>query len=138
MNLILRNSSLSPTESELNRFVKEFFNQEISPAIELSEDKGHIYLRAELPGVEKEHIDIQVAEDYVSISGEYKNKSECKDEEGRVYRSEFRQGNFIRTVPLPEEINHKSAKAELKDGILTITLPKLEERKESKLTTLKL
>lgn len=149
MNLILRNnnhSNLLSLESELNRLFREFFTPEssmaatkkISPAIELSDDKEHVFLKAELPGVEKENLDIQVSEDYISLSGEYSNKKECKDEKGRVYCSELSQGSFIRTVPLPESVDYKAAKAEFENGMLNITVPKLKEKEGEKVNKLKL
>lgn len=149
MNLILRNnnhSNLLSLESELNRLFREFFNptsnlietKKISPAIELSDDKENVYLKAELAGVEKDNLDIQVAEDYISLFGEYNNKKECKDEKGRVYCSELSHGSFIRTIPLPESVDYKSAKAEFNNGMLSITVAKLKEKEGKKVNKLKL
>jgi HSP20 family protein len=59
----------------------------------------------------------------VSLKGEYRQESKQEDE--NVYRSEFRYGSFYRTIPLPVEVDQTQAKAELKDGILTLTLPKV-------------
>jgi len=149
MKLMLRNNGLSHSnsfESELSNLMREFFApslayreaKEVSPAIELSDNGENIMIKAELPGVDKENVDIQVAEDYVSISGEFNNKTETKSEEGRVYRCELRQGSFIRNIPLPETVNHQQAQADFNNGILTLTLPKMEEKENSKVTKLKL
>jgi HSP20 family protein len=94
-----------------------------APAIELKNTETEITLRAELPGIVAKDLDIQVTRDAVSISGEY--RSETKTEAGRVIRSEFRYGNFRRVVPLPTEIQNDRVKAEFRDGILTLTLPKV-------------
>lgn len=149
MKLMLRNSglsNLSSVESDFNKLLREFLapslfangTQEFSPAIELSDDNENIILKAELPGVEKENVDIQVAEDYVSISGEFNNKNEEKCDEGRVYHCELKQGSFIRNIHLPESVNHQQSKAEFHNGILTLIIPKLEEKENSKVTKLKL
>ncbi|WP_421655130.1 Hsp20/alpha crystallin family protein [Leptothermofonsia sp. ETS-13] len=95
-----------------------------APAIELKSTDTELVLRAELPGINAQDLDIQVSREAVSISGEYKTKTESK--EGRVIRSEFRYGSFHRVIPLPVAIRNNEVKAELKDGILTLSLPKFE------------
>ncbi len=95
-----------------------------APAIELKDNATEIILRAELPGIDAKNLDIQVTRAAVSIAGEY--KSETRTDEGRVMRSEFRYGNFRRVVPLPAEIKNNQVKAEFQDGILTLTLPKVD------------
>ncbi len=92
--------------------------------VELCEKDNNLVLRAVLPGLKKENINIEVAEDNVSISGEYRSQQEENNE--TIYRSEFFEGRFERRIPLPQAINHKKAQAEYKDGILTLTLPKAE------------
>lgn len=95
-----------------------------SPAIELKHTDTELVLRAELPGVNANDLDIQVTRDAIAISGEY--TSETKTEDNRVIRSEFRYGNFHRVIPLPIAVRNDQVKAEFKDGILTLNLPKLE------------
>ena len=77
--------------------------------------------------MEPKDLDIQVMADRVSISGE--RKSESKSEEDGTTRSEFRYGKFSRVIPLPVKINNTKVTAEYKDGILNLTLPKVEEEK---------
>ncbi len=96
-----------------------------APAIELKDENDHLVLRAEIPGVEGKDLDIQVAREAVSISGEH--RYEKKTEEKGFYRSEFRYGNFQRTVPLPVPVENDKVQADFKNGILTLTLPKAEE-----------
>ncbi|UBF26919.1 Hsp20/alpha crystallin family protein [Kovacikia minuta CCNUW1] len=95
-----------------------------SPAIELKNTDANVVLRAELPGLEGKDLDVQVSREAVSISGEY--KFENKTETGRTVRSEFRYGSFHRVIPLPAPIYNDRVHAEFKDGILTLTLPKVE------------
>ena len=93
------------------------------PAVELTTTDAALVLKAELPGIEGKDLDIQVTPEAVSLKGEYRQESKQEDE--NVYRSEFRYGSFYRTIPLPVEVDQTQAKAELKDGILTLTLPKV-------------
>ena len=95
-----------------------------TPAVELKATATEVILRAELPGIEAKDLDIQVTRDAVAIAGEY--RSETKTEEGQFFRSEFRSGSFRRVVPLPAKVQNDQVKAEFKDGILTLTLPKQE------------
>ena len=98
-----------------------------TPALDLYEDKDNVYVRAELPGMKKEDIDVSLHNGSLSISGERKTESEFKDVE--VYRSERFVGRFQRTVTLPTLVAADRIKAQYKDGILSITLPKAEEAK---------
>lgn len=125
MKLALRNSNnLYSLEERMDRLFNEFFEPlaiterelTLKPAIELSEDEKNYYIKAEIPGIKKEDLDIQVQEDSVLISGETKSQMEEKNE--NICRSEFRYGKFSRTVPLPEKIDNQKASAEYKDGIL--------------------
>ncbi len=97
------------------------------PSAELEETPEEVHLKLEIPGLEAKDLDIQVAEQSVSISGE--RKSESKTEEKGVVRSEFRYGKFERIVPLPAHIKVDDAQAEYKNGVLTLNLPKSAEAK---------
>ncbi|MDB6063848.1 MAG: hsp 4 [Pedosphaera sp.] len=98
-----------------------------NPAIDLFEDKDSLIVKAELPGMKKEEIDVSLHDGALSISGE--RKGEQKVEGTETYRSERFVGRFHRTVTLPTEVKGDQVKAQYKDGILTITLPKAEEAK---------
>lgn len=100
-----------------------------SPAIELKSTNDAVVLRAELPGISAENLDVQVSREAVSITGEYKSETKTEDKEHHVYRSEFRYGSFQRVIPLPVAVQNDQVKAEFKDGILTLTLPKVEAEK---------
>jgi len=82
-----------------------------------------IVLQAEVPGVDAEGLDVQVTRKAVSIAGEH--RYEQRKEKGRI-RSEFRYGRFQRVIPLLAQVQQDKVKAELKNGILTLNLPKVE------------
>lgn len=98
-----------------------------TPAMDVYEDKDNVYVRAELPGMRKEDIDLSLHEGSLSISGE--RKSEEHGQEAEMYRAERFFGRFQRTVTLPTPVATDKVKAQYKDGILTVTLPKAEEAK---------
>jgi HSP20 family protein len=97
------------------------------PTAEMEETDDTVYLKLEVPGLEAKDLDIEVTEESVFISGE--RKSETKTEEKGMYRSEFRYGKFERQIPLPAHVQSDQAKAEYKNGVLTLTLPKVEGEK---------
>ena len=96
-----------------------------APAIELKQTDTAIVLRAELPGIAAQDLDVQVSREAVAIAGEY--RSTTKTEEDKVFRSEFRYGSFHRVIPMPVEVQNDKVNAEFKDGILTLTLPKVTD-----------
>jgi HSP20 family protein len=97
------------------------------PAIELTTTATDVVLKAELPGIAAEDLDIQVTRDAIALKGEYRR--ETKDEHQQIYRTELRYGAFHRVIPLPVEVDNKQAKATFKDGILTLTLPKYQDER---------
>ena len=98
-----------------------------TPALDIFEDKDNVIVKAELPGMKREEIEVSLHDGSLSISGE--RKSETKHEEAEVYRAERFVGRFQRTVSLPTAVAADKVKAQYKDGILTVTLPKTEESK---------
>ena len=98
-----------------------------TPAFDVYEDKDNFTVVAELPGLKKEDIEVTLHNGTLSVSGERKNESKCDDTE--VYRSERFFGRFQRTISLPTAVAADKIKAQYKDGILTVTLPKTEEAK---------
>ncbi|MEH2461404.1 Hsp20/alpha crystallin family protein [Nostoc sp.] len=95
------------------------------PAVELSDNGSELLLRVEIPGVEAKDLDVQVTQDAVSITGEH--RYEKHSQSNAKVHSEFRYGNFTRVIPLPTKVQNQQVKADLKDGILILTLPKLEQ-----------
>jgi len=93
------------------------------------EDKGKEYkVKAEIPGIVKEDLDIDIDKNHLVINA--KKEEEDKIEEGSYKKSEFRYGHFTRTIYFPEEINVESTEAKLHNGILHIVAPKKHAEKE--------
>jgi len=103
-----------------------------TPALDMREDKDNIVVKAELPGMKKEEIEVSLHDGCLSISGERKAEEKFKDAE--VYRSERFVGRFQRTVTLPSAVAGDKVSAQYQDGVLSITLPKSEEAKPKQIT----
>jgi len=86
-------------------------------------------IRADLPGLSKDDVNVEMNDDAITISGERRNENE-EQREG-YYRSERSYGSFYRQIPLPEGVNPKDAQATFRDGVLEITLkaPQLKSQK---------
>ena len=99
-----------------------------SPSLDLYEEKDQIVVKAELPGMTKDDIQVSLADNILTIRGEKKKEEE---EDGKdYYHSERVYGYFSRSVPLPAEINPEKIQALFKNGVLEIRLPKSEEAKK--------
>jgi HSP20 family protein len=97
------------------------------PAVDVYEDKDSLLVRAELPGMKKEDIEISLHEGFLTLSGERKGTE--KEEGAETYRSERWLGRFHRTISLPCSVVPDKIKATYTDGILAVSLPKAEEAK---------
>jgi HSP20 family protein len=91
------------------------------PAIEVTEREGNLVVRADLPGIKKEDVKIEMTPEALIIRGERKQEHEEKKE--GYYRSERTYGQFNRSIPLPEGADLDKAKAEFKDGVLEVAVP---------------
>jgi HSP20 family protein len=100
-----------------------------SLAVDIYERKDALVVKVAVPGVKPEELDITVTGDVLNIKGEIKEEKEIQEE--KYHRREFRYGSFCRSVRLPIEVNVDKADAIFKDGILTLTLPRLKEKKRS-------
>jgi HSP20 family protein len=98
-----------------------------SRALDLYEDKDNVFVKAEIPGLKKENIDVSLEDGVLTISGE--RKSEQKSEDAETHRSERFVGRFSRSVTLPGEVKADEVQANYQDGVLTVTLPKAEAAK---------
>ena len=92
------------------------------PAVDVIDRPDHILVRAEVPGVKKEDLDVSVSDNLVTIRATTKYEEE--KEEGEYYRCEMSHGDFSRSVSLPAAVDSTEARASFKDGILELTLPK--------------
>jgi HSP20 family protein len=97
------------------------------PAIDVAEDKDNLVVKAELPGLKKEDIEIFLHEGFLTLSGE--RKEEVKNHDAEVYRCERWTGRFHRTISLPFGVVADKIKATYNEGVLQVTLPKAEEAK---------
>ncbi len=104
-----------------------------SPQIEVLQRDTDLVVRAELPGLNKDDVQVEVNDDVLTIRGE--RRQEHEETRGGVYHSERSYGNFNRTIPLPEGVIAESAKATFKNGVLEITMqaPPSETRKGRRL-----
>jgi HSP20 family protein len=98
-----------------------------NPALDVYEDDDNVIVKAELPGMKKEDIEVSLHNGALSIAGERKREEKLQDIE--TYRSERFVGRFHRSIALPSEVKADQVAANYKDGILTITLPKVEAAK---------
>jgi HSP20 family protein len=97
------------------------------PAIELQDTDDNVILRAEIPGIEGKDLDVRVTRDAVAITGEHRYEKKAQDK--GFFRSEFRYGKFGRVIPLPVAVKNDQVQADFTNGILTLTLPKVESAK---------
>ena len=94
------------------------------PRVDVIERDAEVLVRAEVPGFEREDLEVSVSDHSVTIKGEH--RQEHKEEEGEYFRSEISTGSFSRTVSLPGDIDTEGGEASFKNGILELTLPKLK------------
>jgi HSP20 family protein len=99
-----------------------------SPPVEVSEQAGQFVVCAELPGIRKEDVKVELTPLGLMITGERKRDQEERGE--GFYRSERSYGAFSRTIPIPEEANLEQAKAQFEDGILKVSLPIPESKRQ--------
>lgn len=92
-----------------------------APPVEVSERGGQLVIRAELPGLTKKDVRVEVRDDALTIEGE--RRQEREEKRKGFYRSERSYGSFFRQIPLPEGTDAGSAKAAFKDGVLEVTMP---------------
>jgi len=104
-----------------------------APALDVYEKGNDLIVEAELPGIPREAVKVTCTDNTLTIQGETKKQEEEKRE--GYYRAERRYGSFYRSVTLPEPVDFEKAKAQFKDGVLQITLPK-QSKPEAKAHTI--
>jgi HSP20 family protein len=98
-----------------------------TPSVDISETEGEYQIKAEIPDVKKEDVKVTLEDGVLTIQGERKYE---KEEKGKKYhRIERSYGSFVRTFSLPDVIDEEKVKAEFKDGVLNLHLPKSEKAK---------
>jgi HSP20 family protein len=103
-----------------------------SPSIDMYQTENEVVLKASLPGMKADDIQISVVGDVLSLRGETHVEEEVK--EASYHIRERRSGSFARSIPLPAAVQADKAKAEFEDGVLTLTLPKAEELRPKTIT----
>src|SRR4029453_7982560 len=100
---------------------------EAPPAIAISEKPEPENTKAQVPGVSKEHLQVNVTENALTLKGEVQEDKTREDK--NYHQREFHYGAFARTISLPTTVQAEKATAQLKDGVLEVTIPKREETK---------
>lgn len=104
----------------------------VFPLMNVTEDRDNYYVRAELPGIKADELDISVTGDSLSISGERKIVAE--NENAKYHRKEREAGKFSRIVNLPAQVNTEKVEASCVNGVLTVVLPKAEAARPKQIT----
>ena len=129
-------ATLADFRNDMNRLFEGFFSRPLAtpgwfenvepgqwlPAVDMSETDNQIHVRAELPGIDPQDVDVSVSEDRLVISGEKKSETERSDE-GWTHR-ESHYGAFSRAIPLPESVDPAKVTARYDKGVLTVALTK--------------
>jgi len=127
------NRNLISISDEIDRFFNDFgLNLRESdtvwrPSVDLSETENTYEVKAEMPGMKKEDIKVEVKENVLTLTGE--KKHETKDDKKNFHRLERVYGRFQRSFRLPKEVKSGEIKAKYRNGVLTIEIPKAEEMK---------
>jgi HSP20 family protein len=122
-------------QSEVNRVFDAFFGtagangrvRRWVPAMDLVEDDEQLILRADLPGLSRDDVEIEIKDRVLTVSGERKTEDEQRSE--GFYRVERAFGSFSRSMTLPDGIDAERVSAEFADGVLEVRIPKPEQRK---------
>ena len=122
--------SLTTLRREVDRLFEDFFDggprrfwgRGAEPAMEVCDTKDAVVVKAQVPGVSKDQLQVHITDDTLTLKGEV--REEEKKEEKNFYQREFHYGAFERTMALPMAVQANKATAQLKDGVLEITLPK--------------
>ncbi|NLY88737.1 MAG: Hsp20/alpha crystallin family protein [Firmicutes bacterium] len=117
---------LQPWEAFTELFpMSRFFDQGFwQPSVDVVERAGEFIVRANLPGMKREDIELTVDENSLTLQGEIREEKTAEDE--RFYRRERRRGSFIRRIPLRVPVRAEAVKAAFNDGVLEVRLPKVE------------
>jgi HSP20 family protein len=132
-------TELSRLQERMNRLMGSFFDSSLDPRgvgvfppVNISENSDHIIVRAELPGVKADELDISISNNNLTITGERKIKD--RGVSITYHRRERNGGTFNRIISLPSDIDADHINAGLSNGVLTITLPKVEAAKPKQIT----
>ncbi len=135
---------LTALEREMDRMMEDVFGRRMrpwwrepwfgvdrievtAPSVDIFEEKDDIVVKAELPGIEKDNVEVNLTDHTLTIKGEKKKEEEVKEE--NYYRAERSYGSFLRVLDLPKDVHADKVKASFKNGVLEVRMPKTEEAK---------
>jgi HSP20 family protein len=121
---------LSTLRREMDRLFEDFssggalrfWERDAEPAVEVSDTAEAVMVKVQVPGIKKDDLQLTITENALTVKGEM--KEEEKKEDKNYHRQEFRYGAFVRNIPLPAPVQAEKATAQLKDGVLEVTMPK--------------
>jgi len=121
LNRTLNDPHTTPTEGSFGAW---------APPVDIFEKDDHLVIRAEIPGVQKEAMDVRIEQGVLTLHGERKQETEIREE--NAYRMERAYRTFTRSFTLPTTVDASKVTASYKDGILEVTVPKAETAKPKK------
>ncbi len=133
-------STMARMESQMNRMMQGLLAYggpaatgfDFAPSIDLEEKADHYLVRADLPGLEKDKIQVSVRGNLLTIQGVRQSGSESREEESGFYAREVSYGSFARTITLPGPVNEAGIQAQYENGVLQVTLPKAQGEKDTR------
>jgi HSP20 family protein len=129
---------LNTMQGEMNRLFNSFFDEEgngrrrWAPAVDLLEREDSLVLKADLPGLTQDDVNIEVRDNVLTISGE--RRTDIEDKQNGYYRVERAFGGFSRSLTLPEGVDADRIAANFENAVLEVTIPKPEQRKPRRIT----
>jgi len=127
---------------EIERLFEDFFGpiefeeakgkHSFFPTMDIAEDDQNLIIKVDIPGMTQKDVSVEIHDNVLIIKGEKKVEDEIKEKNFHV--SERRYGSFIRQITLPDYLQPEKTKAKIKDGVLTITIPKKEQEKPKKIS----
>lgn len=121
------------TANPWDEFLKDFVPVQTGE-MEMYEDEENVVIKLKAAGFEPEQIDISIEGKVLTITGKIEMEKEEEDKKRKYYYKEMRNESFSRSISLPTSVKSESIKAEMKSGILKVTLPKAEEAKPKKIS----
>ncbi len=122
---------------EIEKLFEDFFSPfeaktTFLPHVDVMEDENNVIIKVDVPGMGQKDVSVEIQDDQLVIRGERKEEEELKGK--NVYVSERRYGRFVRRITLPDYVEAEKTKAKIKDGVLTVTIPKKEKVKPKQIS----
>ena len=126
---------LASVRRELEDWVEAFLDREkgtgrpamMVPRVDVSETEDAVEVTADLPGVKPDQVEVELQENRLIITGEHPAEDPARERQRTYHCTERRRGRFWRSVPLPATVREGAVQAELREGVLRVTLPKIEQ-----------